>query len=121
MSAPLCTRAALITLQPVRRATSEQNAGPSSPCSWTIVKPTASAVPATSSSVGFTNTPTTSTRRLSAAPIGAASSSSQYRAERGQKFSPTAHAPTPQARTASSSDVTPQILILVGLVGTATS
>ena len=31
MSARLCTRAALITLQPVRRAASVQNTGPSSP------------------------------------------------------------------------------------------
>ena len=51
-SAPLRTRAALITLQPVRRAASAQNAGPSSPCSWSIVSPTASATAATSSSVG---------------------------------------------------------------------
>ena len=38
MSAPLRTRNALITLAPVRRATSRQNCGPSSPWSWTIVE-----------------------------------------------------------------------------------
>ena len=35
------TRDALMTFAPVRRATSRQKIGPSSPCSWTIVRPTA--------------------------------------------------------------------------------
>ena len=43
MSAVLRTRIALITLQPVRRAASRQNAGPSSPWSWIIVSCSSSA------------------------------------------------------------------------------
>ena len=67
---------------------------------------------ATSSSVGLTNTPTISTRRLSAAAISAASCSSQRRGERGQKISPIAHAPACDAPAAASgSDVSPQNLI----------
>ena len=68
MSAPLRTRAALITWQPVRRAASAQNDG-----SLVAVqlehrqrRPRRRRA-ATSSSVGLTNTPTTSTRRSSAA------------------------------------------------------
>ena len=80
-SASLRTCAALITRQPVRRAASAQNAGPSSPCSWSIVRPSASAVCATSSSVGLTNTPTSSARRLSAAAISAPSSGRTRRGE----------------------------------------
>src|SRR5947199_385633 len=44
---------AFITRQPVRRAPSRQYAGPSSPCSWTMVSPPSSACPATSSRVAF--------------------------------------------------------------------
>src|SRR6478672_2113259 len=43
MSARPRTRAALTIFAPVRRATSPQYAGPSSPCSWTIVRPSAHA------------------------------------------------------------------------------
>ena len=42
MSAALATWIALITLTPVRRATSAQKAAPSSPFSCTIVKPSSS-------------------------------------------------------------------------------
>ena len=42
MSAALATWIALITLTPVRRATSAQNEGPSSPFSCTIVRPASS-------------------------------------------------------------------------------
>src|SRR5918999_1854625 len=56
MSAPEPIRRALITRAPVRSATAVQNAGPSSPWSWTCVKPIASLAWTTSSSVGFTNT-----------------------------------------------------------------
>ncbi len=76
-SAVLRTRIALITLHPVRRATSRQNAAPSPPCSCTMVSDSFSAAAATSSRVGFTNTPTTSSRRLSAAEISTAASGSQ--------------------------------------------
>src|SRR5437764_5725904 len=113
MSAPLRTRAALITLQPVRRAASAQKAGPSSPWSWSIVSSTASAVCASSSSVGFTNTPATSTRRLTAAAISAAAAGSHRRGEAGQKIRPIAHAPSLTARSASISVVMPQNLTLV--------
>ena len=51
MSARPRTGAAFMTFAPVRRATSAQKAGPSSPCSWTIVSPRPSTSPATSSSV----------------------------------------------------------------------
>ena len=78
-----------------------------------MVRPTASAVRATSSSVGLTNTPTTSTRRLTAAAISAASSSVQRRGEPGQKISPIAQAPADTAWSASSRRVRPQILIRV--------
>ena len=113
MSAPLRTRTALITLHPVRRRTSSQNDGPSSPCSWTIVSEAASAVAAISSSVALTNTPATSARRRSAAPISTASPVVARRGEPGQKISPTAHAPALTASSASSSEVIPQNLILV--------
>ncbi len=113
ISAPLRTRAALITRQPVRRAASAQNDGPSSPWSWSIVSPTSSAVRATSSSVGLTNTPTTSTRRLTAAAIPAAAPGGQRRAEPGQKISPIAQAPSSAARSASSTVVMPQNLTSV--------
>ena len=66
------SRTALITFAPVRRPASAQNAGPSSPCSWTWVRWSASAACATSSSVALTNTPTSSTRRRSAAAMPAA-------------------------------------------------
>src|SRR5450755_697531 len=112
MSAPLRTRAALITLAPVRRATSAQKTGPSSPCSWISVSPAASAVSATSGRVGFTNTPATSTRRLSVAPISAATSSLQRRGECDQKIRPTAQAPSVAACWASCTVVMPQNLIL---------
>ena len=51
-SAALETWIALITLTPVRRATSAQNEGPSSPFSCTIVSPASSTALATSSSSG---------------------------------------------------------------------
>ena len=82
-SAPLRTRAALITLAPVRRAASPAYAGPSSPWSWSIVRAAWSAISATSSSGAFTNTPTISARRRSAPAISAAASGSQRRADSG--------------------------------------
>jgi hypothetical protein len=44
--------------------------------SWTIVSPAFSTAATTSSRLGFTNTPTTSQRRRSAAPISAAAAGS---------------------------------------------
>src|SRR3954464_14741437 len=114
MSAPPRTRAALITLAPVRRATSEQYAGPSSPWSCTIVSPTPSAMPVTSSSGAFTNTPQTSTWRRSVAAMRSASGSAQRRAEPGNRMTPSAHAPASTARLASSRPVMPQNLMRGG-------
>ena len=56
-SEPAATRAALMIFAPVRRATSAQNDGPSSPCSCTSDSPIPSASPQTSSSGWLTNTP----------------------------------------------------------------
>ena len=79
------TRAALMIFAPVRRATSFANTGPSSPCSWTCVSPIPSTACATSSSVGFTNTPTSSTWRRTrrAIPAATASSTARLDAARG--------------------------------------
>src|SRR4051794_19237225 len=114
MSAPPRTRAALITFAPVRRATSEQYAGPSSPCSCTTVSPTPSAMPVTSSSGALTNTPQTSTWRRSVAAMRSASGSGQRRAEPGNRMTPSAHAPASTARLASSRPVIPQNLMRGG-------
>src|SRR5438270_6941050 len=75
------------------------------------VRPTASAVLTTWSSVGLTNTPTISTRRLSAAAISVATAGSQRRSDRGQKFNPIAQAPAATADWASARVVIPQNLI----------
>ncbi len=72
-----------------------------------------SAVSATWSSVAFTNTPVSSTRRCSCAPIASACSSVHTRGLPGQKIIPSAQAPRPAARWASSSAVIPQILTRV--------
>ena len=109
------TREALTTFAPVRRATSRQKIGPSSPCSWTIDRPTASTVPAISSSVALTKTPHSWTVRRSAAPIACASASSQRRGEPSQKIIPSAHAPASAARCASSRLVIPQCLMRVAM------
>ena len=77
-----------MTLAPVRRATSPQKAGPSSPCSWTIVSPIPSTIPATSSSVALTNTPQTWARRRTAAAMRAASAGSHARGEPGHRMQP---------------------------------
>ena len=63
MSARERIRSALITRQPVPLGGGRAEAGPSSPCSCTCVRPIRSAACATSSSVGLTNTPTSSARR----------------------------------------------------------
>src|SRR6185503_19619359 len=109
MSAPPRTRAALTIFAPVRRATSPQYAGPSSPWSWTIVRPSASAVPVTSSSGALTNTPQISAWRRSVAAMRSASGSAQRRGEPGNRIRPSAHAPASTARLASSRPVMPQI------------
>src|SRR5919202_764257 len=113
-SAPVRTRAAFMTFAPVRRATSAQYAGPSSPWSWTIVRPTPSATPATSSSGALTNTPQISAWRRSARAIRSASSSSQRRGDPGKRITPSAHAPASTARRASSRLVMPQNLMRGG-------
>ena len=68
-----------MTFAPVRRAASVRTTDPSSPCSWRWVSPIASAAWATSSSVGFTNTPASSTRRRTRRAIPAATASSTAR------------------------------------------
>src|SRR4051794_1856732 len=112
-SAAPSTRAALITLAPVLRAVSVAKDGPSSPCSCTWVSPIASTAWETSSSVGFTNTPTSSTWRRTRRAIPAATGSSTARLEAGQRMKPSAHAPSDAASSASSSRVMPQILTRV--------
>ena len=108
MSAPEPIPSALITRAPVRSATAVQNAGPSSPCSCTCVSPIPSAAWTTSSSVGFTNTPTVSTRRRSARAIPAATAGSATRLDCGHRMNPIAQAPS-AACSASSGRVMPQI------------
>jgi hypothetical protein len=115
MSPAVATCAALITLQPVRRATSVQNAGPSSPCSCRWLKPICSASVTISSSAGLTYTPTQATRRRRAPTISAAVAASHARGERGQRISPIAQAPCSTASSASSGIVMPQILARVTL------
>ena len=102
MSAPEPTRTALITRRPVRSATAVQNAGPSSPCSCTYVRPIPSAARATSSSVGFTNTPTSSSRRRIVRAMPAATPGSARRLEPGHRMKPIAHASSDAASSASS-------------------
>ncbi len=114
MSAPPPTRAALTICAPVRRRTSSQYAGPSSPCSCTIVSPSASTCPVTSSSGALTNTPQTSALRFSVRAISSAWSSSQARGDPGQRMRPTAQAPASTASSASGRPVMPQILMRVG-------
>src|SRR5215211_8247896 len=106
-------RTALITLQPVRRPTSAQYDGPSSPWSCTCESWSASACAATSSSVAFTNTPTSATRRRIAAAIPATTAGSAARGEPRQRMKPSAHAPSSTASSASSGRVMPQILTRV--------
>ena len=79
MSAALATWIALITLTPVRRATSAQNWAPSAPFSCTIVSAASSTALSTSSRVGLTKTPTISHLRRKAAPISAAAAGSTHR------------------------------------------
>src|SRR5919198_3824811 len=107
------TATAFITLQPVRRAASRQNAGPSSPCSWRMPREQRSASSATSSSVAFTNTPTISSARRSSAPISSPTSGSQRRGLPFQKIKPIAHAPSSAARRASARLVVPQLFTRV--------
>src|SRR3954469_14847132 len=114
MWAPVRTRAAFITVAPVRRATSAQYAGPSSPCSCTIVKPMPSATPVTSSSGALTNTPQISACRRSDAAMRSASGSAQRRGEPGNRMTPSAQAPASTARLASSRRVIPQNLMRGG-------
>ena len=113
MSPSVATRAALMILQPVRRAASVQNEGPSSPCSCRCEKPILSASSASSSSVALTNTPTHATRRRSSLTIAAAVSASQARGEPSQRIRPIAQAPSPAASSASSWRVMPQIFARV--------
>ncbi len=110
----LAIRAALTTRAPVRRATSSQKAGPSSPCSCTRLSRARSAVRATVSSGALTNTPASSTRRRSSAPISSAAGTVQRRLEPGQKIMPSAQAPASAHSSASSSEVMPQSLIRGG-------
>ena len=82
---------------------------------------------ATSSSVGLTNTPTTSRRRRSVAAISAATPGGQRRTERGQKLSPIAQAPSAQVAEIGSlvtlrfSDDEEDQQFLIGLVEQASS
>ena len=102
MSAVLRTRSALITLQPVRRAASWQNDGPSSPCSWSIVSCSSSTAVASSGRVGLTNTPTISAWRRSSELISSAVAGSQRRGLCGEWLRPIAQAPRRTASRASS-------------------
>src|SRR5215218_1212174 len=72
-----------------------------------------SAVAATSSSVAFTNTPTTLRRRCSSALIVSAFWSEHTRGLCGQKIIPSAHAPRSATRRASAGSLTPQIFTRV--------
>src|SRR5829696_1449595 len=72
-----------------------------------------SAVAATSSSVAFTNTPTTLRRRCSSALIVSAFWSEHARGLCGQKIIPSAQAPRSATRRASAGSLTPQILTRV--------
>src|SRR3954466_11412263 len=108
------TRAALTTFAPVRRATSAQYAGPSSPCSCTIVRPMPSATPVTSSSGALTNTPQISACRRNDAAMRSASGNAQRRGEPGNRITPSAQAPASTARLASSRPVIPQNLMRGG-------
>ena len=75
------------------------------------MRPIASAACATSSSVGLTNTPTSSTRRRSARAIaGRDGRRRSARGEPGQRIKPIAQAPSSTASSASSRRVMPQIL-----------
>src|SRR3954466_10919442 len=114
MSAPVRTRAAFMTFAPVRRATSAQYAGPSSPWSCTIVRPMPSATPVTSSSGALTKTPQTSTCRRRVATMRSASASAHRRGEPGNRIAPAAQAPASTARLASSRLVIPQNLMRGG-------
>ena len=110
MSAPEPIRSALITRAPVRSATAVQNAGPSSPCSCTYVSPIASVALTTSSSVGLTNTPTTSSRRRSRRAMPVATAGSAARRDCGHSTNPIAQASSDAASSASSCRVMPQNL-----------
>src|SRR5262245_60818401 len=72
-----------------------------------------SAASATSSRGAFTNTPVSSARRWSCAPIASASSTSQARGLPRQRIIPSAQAPRAAACWASSSIVRPQIFTRV--------
>src|SRR3954464_2671723 len=114
MSAPPRTRAALMTFAPVRRATSAQNDGPSSPWSWIIVSPRPSATPATSSSGALTNTPQISAWRRRAPEIRPGAGGGRRRGEPLNRMRPSAQAPASTARWASSRPVIPQNLMRGG-------
>jgi hypothetical protein len=89
------------------------NAGPSSPCSWTWVRCSASAAWAISSSPALTNTPTSSARRRMARAIPAATAGSTARGDGSQRMKPSAQAPSSVASSASSRRVMPQTLTRV--------
>src|SRR3954462_945419 len=110
MSAALATWIAFATFTPVRRPTSAQNEAPSAPFSCTIVNPSSSTARATSSSVGFTNTPTTSHLRRKAAAISVATARSPSLGLPWIWINPTAQAPSRTASAASSRFVIPQNL-----------
>src|SRR3954453_2947144 len=74
-----------------------------------MVSEQASAISATSVSSRLTNTPTTSAWRRNSAPIAAAVCRSTLRGLGSWKISPTAHAPSSTASSASSRRVIPQI------------
>src|SRR4051794_39721424 len=105
------TRTALMTFAPVRRATSLQNAGPSSPWSCTIVSPRTSAISTTRARRSLTNTPVSSTLRRIARAMRPASSSEHLRAESGHRIIPSAQAPASTQSSASWREVIPQCLI----------
>ena len=113
-SAALATWIALITLTPVRRATSPQNDGPSSPFSCTIVSPSSSTALSTSSSSGSRRPrrPRTCAGRPPRSPPRR-----RARTKRGARvewISPSAHAPRRTASAASSRLVSPQNLTRIG-------
>ena len=109
------TRAALITLQPVRRAASVQNAGPSSPCSCSM------ASGRSASAVGrdlVERRVDEHADELDAAPQRGRrsrppSAGSHARGERGHRIIPIAQAPSATASSASSRFVMPQIFARV--------
>src|SRR6188508_1326333 len=78
-----------------------------------MVRLAPSASSTTSSRCALTKTPTTSSRRFSAAPISTAAAGSHARGLSGWKIIPIAHAPCETASSASGRLVTPQIFTFV--------